>query len=170
MVLHGHVIVGTESTDFLPASSWQFHLILAHSISCHNTNRPSSFTSEQATANDWHKNLRSMPPWRGRPNTRTLPTVLLTPPASKAAGMAHLCVPQNQAVEVCREFVPDVQVYSTHGREDLVNATITSNAKEEEEETAVGTFLSPLACCTIGSYQFCPSSSVLGPCGTHQHL
>ena len=48
--------------------------------------------------------------------------------------MAHLCVPQNQALGACRGFVPNIQVYSTHGREDLVNATITWNAEEEEEE------------------------------------
>ena len=42
------------------------------------------------------------------------------------------CVPQNQALGVCRGFVPDIQVFCTHGREDLVNATITSNAEEEE--------------------------------------
>ena len=47
--------------------------------------------------------------------------------------MAHLYVPQNQAQGVCRRFVPDIQVCGTHGREDLVNATITSNAEEEEE-------------------------------------
>ena len=47
--------------------------------------------------------------------------------------MAHVCVPQNQALEVCRGFVPDIQICGTHGREDLVNATITSNAEEEEE-------------------------------------
>ena len=75
-----------------------------------------------------------MPLWRGGPNTRTLPTVLLTPSASKAADMAHLCVPQNQGLGVCRGFVPDIQVCGTHGREDLVNATITSNTEEEEEE------------------------------------
>ena len=46
--------------------------------------------------------------------------------------MAHLCVPQNQALGVCRGFVPDIQVCGTHGREDLVKATITSNAEEEE--------------------------------------
>ena len=73
-----------------------------------------------------------MPLWRGGSNTRILTTVLLTPPASKAADMAHLCVPQNQALGVCRGFVPDIQVCSTHGREDLVNATITLNAEEEE--------------------------------------
>ena len=49
---------------------------------------------------------------------------------SKAADMAHLCVPQNQALGVCRGFVPDIQVCGTHGREDLVNATITSNEEE----------------------------------------
>ena len=76
--------------------------------------------------------LRSMPLWRGGPNTRTLPTVLLTPPASKAADMAHLCVPQNQALWVYRGLVPDIQVCSTHGREDQANSTITSNAEEEE--------------------------------------
>ena len=48
--------------------------------------------------------------------------------------MAHLCVPQNQALGVCRRFVPDIQICGTHGREDLVNATIISNAEEEEEE------------------------------------
>ena len=46
--------------------------------------------------------------------------------------MAHLCVNQNQALGVCRGFVPDVQICGTHGREDLVNATIISNAEEEE--------------------------------------
>ena len=46
--------------------------------------------------------------------------------------MTHLCVPQNQTLGVCRGFVPDIQVCSTHRREDLVNATITSNAEEEE--------------------------------------
>ena len=79
---------------------------------------------------DWRKDLRSMPLWRGRPNTRTLPTVLLTPPASKAADMAHLCVPQNQGLGVYR-FVPGIQVCGTHGREDLANATIMSNAEPD---------------------------------------
>ena len=64
---------------------------------------------------------------------RTLPAILLTPPPSKAADMAHLCVPQNQALGVCRGFVPDIQVSGTDGREDLVHATITQNAEEEEE-------------------------------------
>ena len=71
-----------------------------------------------------------MPLWRGGPNTRTLPTVLLTPSASKAADILY--VPQNQALEVCRGFVPNIQVCGTHGREDLVNATIISNEEEEE--------------------------------------
>ena len=75
-----------------------------------------------------------MPLWRGGPNTRTLPTVLITPSANKAADMAHLCVPQNQALGVCRGFVPDIQICGTHGRKDLVNTTIISNAEEEGEE------------------------------------
>ena len=70
-----------------------------------------------------------MPLWRGGPNTRTLPTVLLTPSASKAADMAHLCVPQNQALGVCRGFAPDIQICGTHRRKNLVNATIISNAE-----------------------------------------
>ena len=74
-----------------------------------------------------------MPLWRGGPNTRTLPTVLLTPSASKAADMAHLCVPQNQALGVCRGFAPDIQICGTHGRKNIVNATIISNVEEEEE-------------------------------------
>ena len=74
-----------------------------------------------------------MPLWRGGPNTRILPTVLLTPSASKAADMAHLCVPQNKALGICRGFVPDIQICGTHGRKDLVNATIISNVEEEEE-------------------------------------
>ena len=51
--------------------------------------------------------------------------------------MAQLCAPQNQALGVCRGFVPDIQVCGTHGREDLVNATITLNAEEEELEFLV---------------------------------
>ena len=62
----------------------------------------------------------------------TLPTVLLTPSASTAADMAHLCVPQNQALGVCRGFAPDIQICGTRGRKNLVNATIISNAEEEE--------------------------------------
>ena len=46
--------------------------------------------------------------------------------------MATLCAPQNQALGARRGFVPDIQVCCTHGREDLVNATVTSNAEEEE--------------------------------------
>ena len=61
-------------------------------------------------------------------------TDLLTPSASKAADMARLCVPQNRALGICRGFVPDIQICGTHGRKDLVNATIISNAEEEEEE------------------------------------
>ena len=47
--------------------------------------------------------------------------------------MAHLCVPQNQALGVCRGFAPDIQICGTHGRKNLVNATIISNAEEEED-------------------------------------
>ena len=72
------------------------------------------------------KDLRSMPLWRGGPNTRTLPTVRLTPSASKAADMAHLRVPQNQALGVCREFVPDIQVCGTGGRDCLLVGCLTS--------------------------------------------
>ena len=68
-------------------------------------------------------------------NTRILPTVLLTPSLSKAADMAHLCVPQNQALGFCRRLLPYIQVCGTHGKENLVNATITSNTEEEEEDT-----------------------------------
>ena len=79
--------------------------------------------------------LRSMPQWRGRPNTRILPTVLLTPSASKAADMAHLCVPQNQALGVCRGFVPDIQICGTHRREDLVNPTINIERRRRRRRT-----------------------------------
>ena len=46
--------------------------------------------------------------------------------------MVHLCVPQNQALGVCRGFVPDIQICGTHGRKNLVNAAIISNAEEED--------------------------------------
>ena len=95
-----------------------------------------------------------MPLWRGGPNTRTLPTVLHTPSASKAADMAHLCVPQNQALGVYRGFVPDIQICDTHGRKNLVNATIISNAEEEEEEDLESSFTfkiySDYACLKVG--------------------
>ena len=56
------------------------------------------------------QNLSCVVLWRSRPNTRKWAQILLTLPPSKAADMAHLCVPQNQALEVCRGFVPDIQV------------------------------------------------------------
>ena len=52
--------------------------------------------------------------------------------------MAHLCVPQNQALGVCRGFVPDIQICGTHRRKNLVDATIIPNAKEKEEEGSFG--------------------------------
>ena len=55
--------------------------------------------------------------------------------------MAHLCVPQNQALGACWRFVPDIQICGTHGRKDLVNATIISNAEEEEVGIAMETKL-----------------------------
>ena len=47
--------------------------------------------------------------------------------------MAHLCLPQNQAQRVCRKF----------GRKNLINATITSNAEEEEVHGAEGRLYNP---------------------------
>ena len=58
--------------------------------------------------------------------------------------MAHLCVPQNQALGVCRGLVPDIQVCGTYGREDLVYATITLNAEEEEDYNSYSLKLLPL--------------------------
>ena len=98
-----------------------------------------------------------MPLWRGGPNTRTLPTVLLTPSASKAADMAHLCVLQKQALGVCRGFVPDIQVCGTHGREDLVNATITSNV-EEDCVNKPGDFFSHVCGASLRNLQDCSLS------------
>ena len=46
-------------------------------------------STEQPSKENWRKDLRSMPLWRGEPNTKTLHTVLLTPPASKAADTAN---------------------------------------------------------------------------------
>ena len=97
-----------------------------------------------------------MPLWRGGPNTRTLPTVLFTPSASKATDMAHLCVPQNQVQGVCRGFVPDIQICDTHGRKNLANATIISNVKEEEEATSY-----ICTCCFILSPPLSPPLSLL---------
>ena len=54
--------------------------------------------------------------------------------SSQKVDETHLRDPQNQPLGVCNGFVPDIQACGTHGREDLVNATITSNAEEEEEE------------------------------------
>ena len=55
-------------------------------------------------------------------------------PPSKAADTAHLCVPKNQALGVCRGFVPNIQVSGTHWREGLITVTITSNVEEEEDD------------------------------------
>ena len=79
--------------------------------------------------------------------------------------MAHLCVPQNQALGVCRGFVPDIQVRGTHGREDLVNATITSNA--EEEETLRVTAEASVHC--FGALRKSPVRPVSTTCRTELH-
>ena len=76
-----------------------------------------------------------MPLWRGGPNTRTLPTVLLTPSASKAADMAHLCVLKTKLWGSAEDL--NIQICGTHGRKDLVNVTIISNVEEEEEELSI---------------------------------
>ena len=60
--------------------------------------------------------------------------------------MAHLCVPQNQALGVCRGFVPDIQICGTHGRKNLVNATIISNVEEEE---LIQTLPALFVCCLL---------------------
>ena len=52
--------------------------------------------------------------------------------------MSHLCAPQNQALGVVRGFVPDIQICGTHRREDSVNAAITSNVEEEEQNKTNG--------------------------------
>ena len=59
-------------------------------------NRP--LQTESQSQKDWRTDLSSMPLWRRGPNNSTLPAILLTAPPSKAADMAHLCVPQNQAL------------------------------------------------------------------------
>ena len=45
------------------------------------------------------------------------------------------CVPQNQALGVCRGFVPDIQVCGTHGREDLV----TQPSHRTKKKTTIST-------------------------------
>ena len=89
--------------------------------------------TEQPSEKDGHRNLSSMPLRRSGPYTTLFPAILLTLPSSKAVDKAHLCIPQNQALGVCRRPVPDIQVRGSQGREDLVNAVITSNTEEEEE-------------------------------------
>ena len=76
--------------------------------------------------------------------------------------MAHLCVPQNQALVACRGFVPDVQICGTHGREDLVNATIISKAEEEEEplSSTLSSHLPPTG--AQAAYKSSPGIPILG--------
>ena len=88
------------------------------------------------TKGDWRKDLRSMPLWRGGLNTRTLPTVLLTPPASKAADMAHLCVPQNQALGVCRRLFLTSKYAALTG--EWIQSTQPSHRKQRRTITGPG--------------------------------
>ena len=79
-----------------------------------------SYATDYAGATDYAvTDLRSLPLWRRGPNARTFHAILPTLPPSKATDMAHLYVPQNQALGVCRRFVPDIQICSTHGRERI---------------------------------------------------
>ena len=117
-----------------------------HSISCHDTNTIFCLRTGPCRLNSHLKRIGAKTsaqyPCTGGPNTRTLPAVLFTLPPSKSADMAHLSVPQNQALGVYRRFASDIQVCGTHGREDLVNATIISNV-EEENVTSLVTSYSP---------------------------
>ena len=63
---------------------------------------------------------------------RALPTILLTLPPSRAADRPTRVSLKTKLWGVCRGFVPDIQVCGINGREDLVNATTTSNAEEEQ--------------------------------------
>ena len=104
----------------------------------HNNSNPSNHNHSNQERQGVNNNNNNKEHTSKQPKTKDknrIPTVLLTLPPSKAADMVHLCVPKNQALVVCRGFVPDIQVCGTHGREDLVKATITSNAEEEEEKT-----------------------------------
>ena len=105
------------------------------------------------------KKLNSMSLWRSRPNTGTLPAILLTLPPSKAAGMVRLCVPQNQALGVCSRHLPYIQVCGPYGREDLVNATVISNAEDKEEDPRVAT-LSDVWCYWVSARIGWPVASV----------
>ena len=60
-----------------------------------------------------------------------------------AADVARLCVPQNQALGVCRTFIPDIQVCGTHRREDLVNAAPYQTLKELKKVIRVFVMISP---------------------------
>ena len=74
-----------------------------------------------------------MPLWRSRLNTTNFPEILFPLLLSKAADMAHLCVPPNQELGVCRRSVPDIPECGTHRGEDLVDATNTSNTQEAKQ-------------------------------------
>ena len=82
--------------------------------------------------------------WRSGPDTRTIPAVLPTLPPSKAADMAHLCAPQNQAGRRFTEdlFLPSKIRHSrekgshrTHKKKRRKKKKKEKKKKEEEEET-----------------------------------
>ena len=85
-----------------------------HFISCHGISRPPSFCLRTS-----HCRLNSPMKRTGIETSDTLPCgqadqppqhFLLTLPSSKAANMAHLCIPKNQALGACRRSAPDIQV------------------------------------------------------------
>ena len=75
--------------------------------------------------------LSSMPMWRGSPNTRTFPAILFTLPSVKVADMAHLCVPQNQALGVHRRFAPEYAALMG----ERVDSTQPSHQTQKKNDT-----------------------------------
>ena len=88
-------------------------------------------------------------------NTRTLAAILLTLPASKAADMAHLCVPQNQALVVFNRFVPEYpSMWHSRERGLLHNHHIERRRRRVKTELTakLPRSLTSSVACSIDSY------------------
>ena len=108
---------------------------------CSHSPKPGRTVSADTTRADHHLSPQNRPLQTDKPYQKdgrkdlNAPAETQTKHQNKAADMAHLCVAQNQALGVCRGFVPDIQVCGIYVREDLVNAPITSNTREDKEIT-----------------------------------
>ena len=106
-----------------------YHIYTKLRDDLHSSQNPSKRT--QHSDQDWNKKSSAniLCNLVGCCNTTYSPAHSISKQGSR---YGPLVCPSKPSSGVCRGFVPDIQICGTHGRKNLVSATIISNEEEEE--------------------------------------